>query len=93
MSNDMLALFGRAPAPCKKGGAGAGGADFCGLLHLLIGKSGFTALTIYKMKPLHPAEGAGPGAMLERPIISKAKCENIIETSMSMIKAKGRVGL
>ena len=89
--------IGRAPAPCKKDEAGArtGGAEFSGSTYstFLQVKVGFTALTIYKMKPLHPAEGAGPGAMLERPVISKAKCENIIETSMSMIKAKGRVGL
>jgi len=50
-------MFGRAPAPYKKGGAGAGagGARFC----VSIGSTSLQAkpqlhlLTCYSMKPLH----------------------------------------
>ena len=49
------ALFGRAPAPCKKGGAGASGAGFCGSTGSTSSqaKPQLHLLTCYSMELLH----------------------------------------
>jgi len=49
------ALFGKAPAPCKKGRAGAGGAGFCGSTGSTSSqaKPQLYLFICYSMKPLH----------------------------------------